>query len=191
MNAQAGTPASEDRSDGVLAFALGRVAAGDHSALEDVYRRTSSKLFAVCVRILPDRADAEEALQDVYVSVWRNAASYDAARAAPLPWLASIARNRAIDRLRAQWARATAPLDAAGGIADPAPEASARLIAEEDAVRLVACLDDLREEEADLIRTAFLEGATYPDLAASRSLPLGTVKTRIRRALLKLRACLA
>src|SRR5215510_14602187 len=84
-----------------LAAALVRVASGDRAALRLVYQDTSAKLFGVCLRILNDRSEAEDVLQDVYVTVWRKAASFDPARASPITWLVAIARNRAIDRLRA------------------------------------------------------------------------------------------
>jgi RNA polymerase sigma factor (sigma-70 family) len=83
-----------------LAAALARVAAGDRAALRIVYQDTSAKLFGVCLRILNDRGEAEDVLQDVYVTVWRKAGSFDPARASPITWLVAIARNRAIDRLR-------------------------------------------------------------------------------------------
>src|SRR3979411_1406523 len=83
-----------------LVAALVRVAAGDRAALRMVYQDTSAKLFGVCLRILNDRSEAEAVLQDVYVTVWRKAASFDPGRASPITWMVAIARNRAIDRLR-------------------------------------------------------------------------------------------
>lgn len=181
----------DERRRRALVFALGRVAAGDRRALEDVYRRTSAKLFAICLRILPERVEAEEALQDAYVSVWRNAASYDPERANPLTWLAAIARNRAIDRQRARGGRTMLSIEAAGQLSDPGADPAAWLEVREDEARVAACLGELRPDEADLIRRAFFEGLSYPTLAERSSQPLGTVKSRIRRALLKLRACLS
>ncbi|WP_407529622.1 sigma-70 family RNA polymerase sigma factor [Methylobacterium oryzisoli] len=174
-----------------LLFALGRVAGGDRRALEEVYRRTAAKLFAVCLRILPERADAEEALQETYVAVWRNAASFDPDKASPVAWLAAIARNRAIDRLRARGNRVVLPVEAAADVPDPSPGAVEGIEATEDEARVAACLAGLAPDEAGLIRDAFYGGASYPELAVRASLPLGTVKSRVRRALLKLRACLS
>src|SRR5262249_7653605 len=94
----AGMDAEVSRSQ--LAAALVRVAAGDRAALRMVYQDTSAKLFGVCLRILNDRSEAEDLLQDVYVTVWRKAPSFDPARASPITWLVAITRNRAIDRLR-------------------------------------------------------------------------------------------
>ena len=101
-----------------LRLALGRVALRDAVALEDVYRATSSKLFGVCLRILHDREEAEDVLQEVYLSVWAKAGQYDPARVSPITWLAAIARNRAIDRVRAR-PRPSSPLEAAADAADP------------------------------------------------------------------------
>src|ERR1700704_496904 len=102
----------ENRSQ--LVAALARVAGGDRAALQIVYRDTSAKLFGVCLRILNDRSEAEDVLQEVYLTVWRKAASFDPARASPITWLVAIARNRSIDRLRATaGGRRMEPIDAA------------------------------------------------------------------------------
>src|SRR5215831_3598924 len=89
----------ENRSQ--LVAALARVAGGDRAALQTVYQGTSAKLFGVCLRILNDKSEAEDVLQEVYLTVWRKASSFDPARASPITWLVAIARNRSIDRLRA------------------------------------------------------------------------------------------
>jgi len=105
-----------------LAAALRRVAEGDRAALRLVYDETAAKLFGVCLRILNDRSEAEDVLQDVYITVWQKARAFDEARASPITWLVAIARNRAIDRLRSgRVARLSDPIDAAGEIADEAP----------------------------------------------------------------------
>src|SRR6266511_6233037 len=88
-----------------LVAAISRVAGGDRGALRIVYQDTSAKLFGVCLRILNDRSEAEDVLQEVYVTVWRKAATFDPARASPITWLVAIARNRAIDKLRASTVR--------------------------------------------------------------------------------------
>src|SRR5229473_7630050 len=105
-----------DATRSQLVAALARVAAGDRAALRLVYQDTSAKLFGVCLRILKDRGEAEDVLQDVYVTVWRKAGSFDPARASPISWLVAIARNRAIDRLRSSAvSRRMAPIEAADG----------------------------------------------------------------------------
>ena len=181
--------AQPDRS-GALSAALRRVADGDRRAFQEVYTATSAKLFGVCLRLMPDRAEAEEALQDTYLSVWRSAASFDAGRGRPMTWLLTLTRNRAIDRLRSH-ARIAAPLDALDDeIVDPAPLA-AEIVAERDQTRrMIGCLDGLPQQDARFIRAAFFEGSTYARLAERSAMPTGTVKSRIRRALLKLRDCL-
>ena len=174
-----------------LADALSSVARGDRSAFHEVYRRTSAKLYGVCCRILGEGQDAEDALQEAYVNVWRRAERFDASRASPITWLAAIARNTAIDRLRARGNRTAAPIATAFDLADDRPRADTLLEDAGEAHRLHGCLGELPGRDAGLIRTAFLEGATYPELAERAGEPLGTIKSRIRRALMKLRDCLA
>ena len=101
-----------DANRSLIAAALGRIPAGDRTALQTVYRLTSAKLFGVCLRILGERGEAEDVLQEVYVTVWRKAADFDASRASPMTWLIAIARNRSIDRLRAsRQGRNMAPIE--------------------------------------------------------------------------------
>jgi RNA polymerase sigma-70 factor (ECF subfamily) len=174
-----------------LAAALVRVAAGDRAALRIIYQDTSAKLFGVCLRILKDRSEAEDVLQDVYVTVWRKAAAFDPGRASPITWLVAIARNRAIDRLRASAvSRRIEPIEAADAVSDPAPAAVERVEQAQQQQRLARCLEELEARHASAIRAAFLDGATYEELAARMSVPLGTMKSWIRRGLLKLRVCL-
>src|SRR5882724_8752345 len=174
-----------------LAAALVRVAGGDRAALRLVYQETSAKLFGVCLRILKDRSEAEDVLQDVYVTVWRKAASFDPGRASPITWMVAIARNRAIDRLRASAiSRRMEPIEAADAVIDPAPAAVERVELAQQHQRLAGCLEELEARHSAAIRAAFLDGSTYEELAARMSVPLGTMKSWIRRGLLKLRACL-
>ncbi|USI73445.1 sigma-70 family RNA polymerase sigma factor [Sphingomonas morindae] len=182
---------STDPEAASLAKTLARVAAGDRSAFEEVYRRTSAKLFSVCLRILPVRQEAEEALQEAYLTVWRKAATFDLAKGSAMTWLILIARSRALDRRRGRGAAAAEPIELAEAVADPAPGASTLLELGEEVSRLDSCLALLATGDAQLIRTAFFEGLTYSQLAARIDTPLGTIKSRIRRALLKLRDCLA
>jgi RNA polymerase sigma factor (sigma-70 family) len=174
-----------------LAAALVRAAGGDRAALRLVYQQTSAKLFGVCLRILKDRSEAEDVLQDVYVTVWRKAASFDPGRASPITWMVAIARNRSIDRLRSRAAGGRLePIEAADVVSDPAPAALERVELAQQQQRLAHCLEELEARHATAIRAAFLDGATYEQLAARMNVPLGTMKSWIRRALLKLRACL-
>ncbi|WP_260929301.1 sigma-70 family RNA polymerase sigma factor [Novosphingobium sp. 9] len=173
-----------------LARTLQRVADGDRVAFEEVYRRTSVKLFGVCLRILPVRHEAEEALQEAYLQVWRRAAAFDPSRGSAMTWLITLTRNRAVDRLRADGKIATSPIELAAEVADDAPAAPDLLEMGEDEQRLAHCLGTLENGEHQLIRIAFFEGSTYAELANRAATPLGTIKSRIRRALLKLRDCL-
>ncbi|MDQ3205701.1 MAG: sigma-70 family RNA polymerase sigma factor [Pseudomonadota bacterium] len=184
--ARSGT-GTEDALAGVIAA----VAGGDRSAFEKLYRATSSKLFGVCLRVLPDRAEAEDVLQEVFATVWRKAGQFDASRASSITWLAMIARNKAIDRLRATPAAArTAPIEVAEAVADPGPSPLHVTEAAVESERLGACMDQLDSRRRSLIRTAFFEGATYEELAERIGSPLGSVKSWIRRGLIQLRACL-
>jgi RNA polymerase sigma factor (sigma-70 family) len=149
-----------------LAAALARVAGGDRAALRLIYQDTSAKLFGVCLRILHDRTEAEDVLQEVYVTVWRKAAAFDAGRASPITWLTAIARNRAIDRLRSSAvSRRMEPIDAANEVRDPAPAAVERLAQAQQHRRLDGCLGELEPRHATAIRAAFLDGSTYEELA--------------------------
>ncbi len=175
----------------LLIAALARVATGDRVALQTVYRLTSAKLFGLCIRILGDHGEAEDVLQDVYVTVWHKAADFDPARASPMTWLIAIARNRAIDRLRSRApARKLAPIDAAADVADSARSADLALEDNEAYARLHGCLQGLLAHERAALNGAFFDGNTYEELAARMSVPLGTMKSWIRRAMIKLKACL-
>ncbi|EAQ29168.1 RNA polymerase sigma-70 factor [Erythrobacter sp. NAP1] len=168
-----------------------RLAEGDQSALEEVYEATRVKLFGICLRILGDRKEAEDALQDVYINLWQRAGSYDPSRASPISWLATFARNRAIDRLRTGKVRGGAvPVEEAAPLADEAPLADSLLIDAEKSAQIHTCLDTLDDRTAMHIRSAFFDGYTYAQLAERADVPLGTMKSWIRRGLQRLRACL-
>lgn len=174
-----------------LAEALVSAGRGDRSAFRRVYDATSAKLFGVCLRILGDRQAAEDVLQDAYVTIWNKASTFESGRASPITWLATIARNRSIDRLRAASVRpAGRPLDEAAEVRDAAPLADSALMASEEARRLHGCLETVEDRARLAIRTAFFEGETYEALAARFEVPLGTMKSWIRRGLQKLKGCL-
>ncbi|MGH6706510.1 MAG: sigma-70 family RNA polymerase sigma factor [Sphingomicrobium sp.] len=179
------------RRRAALSDALQRAGRGEKAALESIYGATSAKLFGICLRILNDRQEAEDVLQEVFVSVWQRAGSFDPARASPITWLATLARNRAIDRLRVlRRTTGSDPVDAALDIADPSPGALAALESREDAMRLAGCLGELEERTAGAIRATFFGGLTYSELAERSNVPLGTMKSWIRRGLMKLKECL-
>ena len=170
---------------------LAAVARGDREAFATLYRTTSGLLLAICLKMLRDRAEAEDVLQDVFVTVWHKAPQFDATRSAAMTWLASIARNRAIDRLRAAPRLAsTAAIELAESVPDPAPSADATADSARQRTRLDECFRELEPRRRSLIRVAFFEGITYEELAARVNAPLGSVKSWIRRGLAQLRVCL-
>jgi RNA polymerase sigma factor (sigma-70 family) len=162
----------------------------DRKAFAELYKRTSPKLFGVCLRMLRDRGEAEEVLQETYTAVWRCAASFDATRASAITWLVTLSRNKAIDRLRQHrevLLDDPKNLDAA---VDEEVSPAADAEAGEEYRRLQQCLDELEPQQRSSVREAFFTGATYNELAARCKVPLGTMKSRIRRALIQLRQCL-
>lgn len=166
-----------------------RVSLKDRGAFDSLYRHTSAKLFGVCLRVLNDRAEAEEALQEVYVKIWTKADRYAVSDLSPISWLVAVARNHAIDRVRQRRVRAE-DLDAALDIADPAPTPEASALAAGDNDRLRSCLEELDRDRAAAVRGAYLKGETYAALAERHGVPLNTMRTWLRRSLLKLRDCL-
>jgi RNA polymerase sigma-70 factor (ECF subfamily) len=193
MSGPTGPTASleQDAARKQLVAALARIAGGDRGALQLLYRDTSAKLFAVCVRILRDEGEAEDVLQDVYTAVWQRAGTFDPARASPITWLVAIARNRSIDRLRSgAMAARTRMMEEADDVSDNAPDALAQIESLQEERRLTDCLGELEPRHAVAIRFAFLDGMTYDELARRMNVPLGTMKSWIRRSLLRLRECL-
>lgn len=169
---------------------LEAVAAGDRAAFEDLYRACAPRMFGICLRLLPDRADAEEVLQEVFAGVWHKAGQFDPARADATAWLGMITRYKAIDRLRAGAGPRQAPIDAADHAVDPGASPMQAAEGAEAKAQLDLCLEQLDERRRGLIRTAFFDGATYEELAARIGSPIGTVKSWIRRGLAQLKVCL-
>ncbi|MGV8955086.1 MAG: sigma-70 family RNA polymerase sigma factor [Cypionkella sp.] len=180
-----------DQNRQALVANLKRVAGGDRAALKDVYDATSAKLFGVCLRILGNRSEAEDVLQEVYITVWSKADRFDADRASPITWLAALARNRAIDRQRQIGRRSFRTIDEANDVPDGAESSLTSLVRGEDARQLQACMSELDAVHQAALRSAFFEGLTYQDVAERHNVPTGTMKSWIRRSLLKLKACLA
>jgi RNA polymerase sigma factor (sigma-70 family) len=174
-----------------LISALADVAGGDRAALQWVYDRTSAKLFGVCLRILQDRSEAEDVLQEVYLTVWARAGAFDVSRGvSPITWLATLARNRAIDRLRASKSHLSRPIETALNAADSSPSAVDRLESADELQRLTLCLGELEPAHAAYIRAAFFDGHSYATLASTSGVALGTMKSWIRRALMRLKTCM-
>jgi RNA polymerase sigma factor (sigma-70 family) len=183
-----------------LAGLLARTGLGDRAAFAELYSRTSGHLFAVLLRVQRDRAQAEDLLQEVYVSVWRAAGGFDAARSQPLTWLTSIARNRAIDSLRRAQAQPHT-VSTTRDDDDDTPDAVAQavddgpgpleLLAQAGASRqLTQCMDGLSATQRQSVALAFYDGLSHAEVAEHLRQPLGTVKSWLRRALQALRQCL-
>lgn len=172
-----------------LADALIRTGTGDRKAFRLVYGLAAAKLFGVCLRICGERKAAEDVLQDVFVTVWLRADRYDPARGSAMAWLATVARNRSLD-----WRRSHRPasgsVDALATIADPSLSAVDELLLTERERALHRCLEALDQPQREAIRTAFFEGVTYAELAERSATPVGTMKSWMRRGLLRLRECL-
>jgi RNA polymerase sigma factor (sigma-70 family) len=180
---------------------LARVALGDRAAFGVLYRTCSAHLLGVILRIQNDRAQAEDVLQEVFVNVWKAAGSYNAALAAPMAWLASVARNRAIDSLRrrrAEPATLSTSITGADGeeqdllarfaSAEPGPQ---QLREQADAaLALRGCLARLSAEQQQCLSLAYFQGLSHGEVAEQLRQPLGTVKSWVRRALIALKACL-
>ena len=179
-----------DNEQSRLASLLSRSALGDRAAFADLYTATRSKLFAVSLRIVRERSLAEEVLQDSFVNIWNHAADYAQAKSAPSTWMTAIVRNRSVDLVRRTREEPDVDDTLVAGLADEnaAPERDAA--ARADAHSLKQCLAELDPEQRQTIALAFFHGLTHSELAAHLRRPLGTVKTHVRRGLIRLRECL-
>jgi len=170
---------------------LRAVARGDESALAAVYDRYRLILFSVILRILTDRAEAEDVLQEVFLQVWRRAGDFDEARGRAFTWLVTIARSRALDRLRSGRSRARRAEEAVHESVDETSDASLDALKSEAAAIVRKALGELTDEQRKVLFLAYFEGLTQTEIAARLGDPLGTVKTRMRSGLIKLRELLA
>lgn len=169
---------------------LSQAARGDQTAFAELYRRSSSRLFGVCLRMLRERGEAEEVLQEAWIAVWHRAATFDASRASAMTWLTTLTRNKAIDRLRQRREQSLDDPTLIEALVDEAPGPAAGAENSQAYRRLRDCLDQLEPQQRSSVREAFFSGATYNELAARCQVPLGTMKSWIRRSLLQLRTCL-
>lgn len=177
-------------ADDDLPRLLAAVADGDRTALRSVYERHSVRLFGVANAILRDRDVAADAVQDAFLKISRRASQFDPVRGSAEAWLAGIVRHAALDIIRAR-GRETPTDDPSLGDTAVAPEAEERLAASAQGQRLRDCLAGLEPKNREGIILAFVHGLSHPQVAARLGLPLGTVKSWIRRGLLALRECLA
>jgi RNA polymerase sigma-70 factor (ECF subfamily) len=175
--------------DDPIADLLIRVAAQDRAAFKELYKSSAAKLFGVLMRILGNRAESEDALQEVFTRIWLRAGRFDAKKGRALTWLIAITRNHAIDRLRARPAE-TSDDDAVLALQDHRQSAEGQLMAKGEARRIIDCLQQLEPERSQAVRGAYLGGLSYQQLADRHGVPLNTIRSWLRRSLLALRECL-
>jgi len=173
-----------------IANLIARCALRDRGAFRDLYGRTSAKLYGVTLRILRDRSEAEEALQEVYVKIWQRADKYVPGGFSPISWLVAVARNHSLDVLRARKPQSE-DIDLALDVADAGPDPEQAEANRGERSRIDNCLGQLDAEKADAVRGAYLDGFSYEELSARHNVPLNTMRTWLRRSLLKLRECLS
>lgn len=166
-----------------------QVAGADRAAFRALYSAAAGKLLGVTFRILQDRSEAEDAVQEVFTRIWLNARRFDASKARGMTWLIAIARNHAIDRLRARPAPAEGD-EALASLADRRPGVESQMVAQGEARRIGDCFATLEPARADAIRGAYLGGLSYEDLAHRHDVPLNTMRSWLRRGLMKLKECL-
>ncbi len=187
-------PAEETLSDEEL---MAAIALGDEAALQSLYQRHSPAVFALCLRILDDRRDAEEVLLEVFFEIWDRADRYQPTRGAVRTYVVMLARSRAIDRVRKARRRQAAAeasqpvLSMWSGERLRGDTPSRRVTDDEQRRLLVHGLNGLDEVQREVLELAFFEGLSHREIAARLETPLGTIKTRIRRALRELRGSLA
>lgn len=177
--------------DSDLTRLLVKVAEGDRAAFASLYDAASGRLYAVVLRILPRSELAEDALQEAFVRIWQRASSYDKAIASPMAWMATIARNQAIDLKRRSVERIAAASDEIDGVI-PDPGISPEALAEQraDWQRLLDCMSHLPGDRRDMVLLAYRNGFSREELAQRFKKPVTTVKTLLRRSLIALRECL-
>lgn len=168
---------------------IARCALGDRRAFEALYDATAGKLFAVCVRVLGTGAAAEDAMQDAFIKIWKNADRYRVTGHSPMSWMITIARNTAIDRLRARRGhKDMADYEGVLAASGATPEEAA--IATSEAARITQCFEALPEDRRAAIKGAYLEGYSYAELSERANVPLNTMRTWLRRGLITLRECM-
>ena len=166
------------------------MAGGDEAALAKLYDSYRLILFGLLLRILHSRAEAEDCLQEVFLQVWRQASGFDEARGRPFTWLVTMARSRAIDRLRALSSRDRTVQDAARETVEETSDAVTDAIRSEQAAVVRKALEALPPEQRRVLELAYFDGLTQSEIAARLSQPLGTIKTRTRSGMTKLRELL-
>lgn len=173
-----------------LVTLLQGIADGDKNAFSALYAATSAKLYGIILRILSRRDLADEVMQEVYVKVWERAGEFDPTRSSPITWMATIARNRALDEARKSRPVSLEDMPQGFDIVSDQPLAIETMVASEDGRRLFDCLQGLEEERRELVGLAYLNGMTREALGQKFSKPVPTIKTWLHRSLAQLRDCL-
>jgi len=174
-----------------LAALLARSGIGDRNAFASLYQHTQAKLFAVALRIVRERHLAEEVLQDAFVNIWNHAAQYATARSAPMTWMTAVVRNRALDLVRRPNLEVQDEDEVfTVNLQDERAGPDDQLESARDQARIERCMKGLDEEQRQTISLAFFHGLSHSEVADHLRRPLGTIKTHIRRGLMKLKGCL-
>lgn len=174
-----------------LVEVLRRVALRDRAAFETLYQATSSKLYGIVLRIVIRRSLADEVLQEVYVKIWERADDFDAQRASPITWMATIARNRALDEKRRANVMPTAELPEGFDMAADIEHALGRMEQNDQLRALLSCLGVLQPEKREAILLAYYRGLSREELAKRFGRPVPTIKTWLHRSMAELRGCLS
>jgi RNA polymerase sigma-70 factor (ECF subfamily) len=169
---------------------LRQIAGGDEAALAALYDRYKSILFSLILRILHSQSEAEDILQDVFIQVWKKASDFDEERGRPFTWLVTLSRSRAIDRLRQLGSRERTAVEASRDVPDVWIDAESDAIKSEQGAVVRSALAELPEEQRRTLLLAYFEGLTQTEIAERLNAPLGTVKTRMRSGMIKLRELL-
>lgn len=187
MTAKALTPEQAQTSDSDLLHAIAR---GDEEALASLYDRYRLILFGLILRILHSHPEAEDVLQDVFIQVWKRAADFDEARGRAFTWLVTLARSRTIDRLRALNSRQRTANEALEAAPDHVSDAVEDAFKSEQREVVRTALEKLPAEQRQALVLAYFDGLTQTEIASRMGSPLGTVKTRTRSGMIKLRELL-
>lgn len=184
--------APESEADALEQRLLVRIAGGDSRALEELYRRYATPLYSFVCRMLSDRNDAADMLQECFCRVWKRAATYEPSRSRPFTWVVMLMRGLCIDRLRQRTSRERGLQRLLEEAEEPESQASTvdNLFFAERSARIRRALESLNDIERRCIELSFFSGLPHGEIAAALALPLGTVKSRLRRSLLRLRLIL-
>ena len=183
-------PAQDTDRDPDLSGLLALVARGDHRAFELVYGELAGPVYGVVRQVLRDPAQSEEIAQEVLLEIWRTASRFDPAKGSPAAWALTIAHRRAVDRVRSENSSARREEKAAANLTGEYDDVAEVVAATLDRQRVRRCLDGLTELQRESIKLAYYGGYSYPQVAQVLGVALGTVKTRIRDGLIRMRDCL-